>query len=80
MTIIRPSRRGFIQGLIGIIAAPAIVRASALMPVKVLEPTDSFLGHSYFSEHWQGVEFSKYCRGKIVLMERHTSKSELEPS
>lgn len=32
------SRRGFIGGLIGIVAAPAIVRASALMPVKVIAP------------------------------------------
>jgi hypothetical protein len=29
-----PSRRHFIAGLVGIIAAPAIVRASSLMPVK----------------------------------------------
>ena len=28
-------RRGFLKGLIGVIAAPAIVRATSLMPVKV---------------------------------------------
>ena len=28
-------RRGFLRGLIGLIAAPAIVRATSLMPVKV---------------------------------------------
>lgn len=33
------SRRGLITGLISLAAAPAIVRASSLMPVKVMEPT-----------------------------------------
>lgn len=32
------SRRGLIGGLIGIIAAPAIVRAASLMPVKSFRP------------------------------------------
>lgn len=31
-------RRGFITGLISLVAAPAIVRAGSLMPVKVMEP------------------------------------------
>lgn len=31
-------RRGFITGLISLVAAPAIVRAGSLMPVKVIEP------------------------------------------
>lgn len=30
-----PTRRGFITGLIGLVAAPAIVRAASLMPVSV---------------------------------------------
>lgn len=34
------TRRGFITGLISLVAAPAIVRASSLMPVKVLPPDD----------------------------------------
>jgi hypothetical protein len=29
------SRRGFIGGLVGLIAAPAIVRASSLMPISI---------------------------------------------
>lgn len=33
------SRRGLITGLISLAAAPAIVRASSLMPIKVMEPT-----------------------------------------
>lgn len=32
------SRRGLITGLISFVAAPAIVRVSSLMPVKVLVP------------------------------------------
>ena len=32
------SRRGLITGLAGLVAAPAIVRASSLMPVKALTP------------------------------------------
>lgn len=32
------SRRGFIGGLVGLVTAPAIVRAASLMPVKVMEP------------------------------------------
>lgn len=30
------NRRGFIRGIIGLCAAPAIVRAGSLMPVKVI--------------------------------------------
>ena len=33
------NRRGLITGLIAFAAAPAIVRASSLMPVKVIKPT-----------------------------------------
>lgn len=33
------SRRGLITGLISFVAAPAIVRAASLMPVKALKPT-----------------------------------------
>jgi hypothetical protein len=38
MTLEIPTRRGFITGLISLVAAPAIVRASSLMPVKLMEP------------------------------------------
>lgn len=34
------SRRGLITGLISLAAAPAIVRASSLMPVKMILPAD----------------------------------------
>jgi hypothetical protein len=39
MSIIKPTRRGLITGLAALIAAPAVVRAAALMPVKAwVEP------------------------------------------
>ena len=34
-----PPRRSFLTSLASLIAAPAVVRAAALMPVKVWEPT-----------------------------------------
>ena len=36
-------RRRFMAGLIGLIAAPAIVRATSLMPVKVLAEDSPYL-------------------------------------
>jgi hypothetical protein len=38
MTIIQPTRRGFITGFASLIAAPAIVHVSSIMPVKVMVP------------------------------------------
>lgn len=37
------SRRGFLLGLTSLLAAPAIVRASSLMPVKVFGAGDLFV-------------------------------------
>lgn len=37
MTLYSPTRRGFIRGASLILAAPAIVRFSSLMPVKAIE-------------------------------------------
>jgi hypothetical protein len=36
--MIQQSRRGFLTGLGAVICAPAIVRASSLMPVKIIAP------------------------------------------
>ena len=59
------SRRGFLGGLIGIIAAPAIVRAASLMPVKAM-PDEGILlewqevagagGYNVYREN-QDIEF-----------------------
>lgn len=36
MTLALPSRRLFLRGLAGLVAAPAIVRAASLMPMKAV--------------------------------------------
>ena len=38
MTELIMPRRQFLKGLIGLVAAPAVVKAASLMPVKVLQP------------------------------------------
>lgn len=38
MTDLLMPRRKFITGLFGLVAAPAIVKAANIMPVKVIEP------------------------------------------
>ncbi len=38
MTNLTLSRRGFLAGLSSLLAAPAVVRAEALMPIKVWRP------------------------------------------
>lgn len=38
MSLIKPTRRGLILGLSALLVAPAIVRASSLMPVKAIKP------------------------------------------
>jgi hypothetical protein len=44
MTLVLPRRR-FLTGLIGLVAAPAVVRAEVLMPIKVwTPPRDSLWG------------------------------------
>jgi hypothetical protein len=35
MSIVRPSRRGLITGLISLMAAPAIMRVAPIMPIRV---------------------------------------------
>ena len=40
MTDLIMPRRSFITGLVGLVAAPAVVKASSLMPVKVFQFND----------------------------------------
>ena len=35
----KPSRRGFITGLVGLVAAPAVIRVADLMPIKPYKST-----------------------------------------
>ena len=41
----QPTRRALLTGLISFVAAPAIVRASSLMPVKIIEPEIIQIGY-----------------------------------
>lgn len=56
------TRRGLIGGLGLLIAAPAVVRAASLMPVRraplVAALDDSFLGNTYLAGEW--------ARGDVV--------------
>jgi len=45
--MIETSRRGFITGLISLVAAPAIVRAGSLMPVKMMPPERAIITEFY---------------------------------
>lgn len=57
------NRRGFVIGLSAIIAAPAIVRASSLMPVKLFEPFT-------FARPMTATEverlFQEFCRRDVI--------------
>lgn len=54
MVLIRPTRRGLITGIAALVAAPAIVRVSSIMPVRSWKPFPHgwvkvpFAGKSYF--------------------------------
>ena len=50
------NRRGFLAGVAGFLAAPAIVRASSLMPVSVV-PEPLFTSHI---GTWEGIRFVEY--------------------
>lgn len=51
-----PSRRGFLAGLSAIIAAPAIVRASSLMPVRgIIQPIAPTFPWHAAGLHWHDL-------------------------
>lgn len=52
------SRRGFLTGLVGLFAAPAIVRASSLMPVKEVKPLTLYT----MVENWNAAYASEFIR------------------
>lgn len=58
MTEILMPRRRFLTGLVGLLAAPAVVRAESLMPVKALTPPllaedVLYLVQERLIEHWR---------------------------
>lgn len=52
------SRRGLITGLISLAVAPAIVRASSLMPVKVMVPFNPEYSLRKIVEYWAGEKYT----------------------
>jgi len=53
VTLIVPSRRGFIGAAMSLLAAPAIVRSTSLMPVKVVDAlsiADAAAAKKYFGD------------------------------
>jgi len=64
--LIKPTRRGFITGLVALVAAPAIIRASSLMPINSnLIPS---LAEGYYIET-ERVVFIKRWVLKVTLEE-----------
>lgn len=52
-------RRAFLSGLIGLMAAPAIVRASSLMPVKAVA-TERFITFAEYADRIMRPQFEMY--------------------
>lgn len=63
------NRRGLITGLIAFAAAPAIVRASSLMPVKVIKP--EFVR---IIEYWNCKSYSVDVLYGIMELKKYTYK------
>jgi hypothetical protein len=64
-------RRGFITGLISLAAAPAIVRASSLMPVKRMAPNAMHFtvdGIHPFLSDWKIINAAIEYRGAITAL------------
>lgn len=55
-------RRGFLTGLGALIAAPAIVRASSLMPVKALVEPKAYWGIVHPENFGDLIDFDKALR------------------
>lgn len=72
------TRRQIITGLIGIIAAPAIVRYTSLMPVRAWKPWMGWdLGHKEFTVILRYVEFPEPSVQLIRLMEHMRETQEI---
>lgn len=65
--MIETNRRSLIKGLIAFAAAPMIVRAESLMPIKVIKPDYLILPPGVYVGEW--LEQSVYIRGNIVSLD-----------
>ena len=64
-TLIVPNRRGFITGLIGLVAAPAIVKITSLMPVVPIVDLDAI-----YDEIIAGEQIGGNCLLTINMITR----------
>lgn len=52
-----PSRRGFLTALVGLVAAPAIVRVTSLMPIKAfIDTIPTIFRYNPFLDSWLAFE------------------------
>ena len=67
-TIIKPSRRGFITGLASLVAAPAIVKFDALMPVRSIVQTPEEILNKVFAYMIDTDNHltDAYCYGQLM--------------
>ena len=68
MAIILPRRR-FIQGLVGLVAAPDIVKATSLMPVKVFdEPLwEMYLDDDVYTNGLISLPYATWLQANSIL-------------
>lgn len=70
------NRRGFLTGVAGLLAAPAIVRVSSLMPISVQPDPMPYLGLAPYKAEFavigesQRFIFAGHYSGKMLLLER----------
>lgn len=74
MNIIQPTRRGLITGLASLIAAPALVRASSIMPVKPWNDPlfgigDIVYDNSFLGSVWTFSSLRHFERTKIPTVQ-----------
>lgn len=59
------NRRGFLTGVAGLLAAPAIVRVSSLMPVSVQPNPMRYLGPSALKAEGVATAFDSYLSSEF---------------
>lgn len=79
--MIVPSRRSFITGLVAsLVAAPAVVRAASLMPVRALAPIqfegiDIVFDGGFPYSQWQGTVVAACAGGLEIIQDVDLHKS-----
>jgi hypothetical protein len=66
--LILPTRRRFLAGLVGLIAAPAVVKAEALMPIVVWRPTFGYTSHGGGMGPWVTCAKSELLGVDLTLL------------